>query len=107
MINHLLFVNDSLIFCKANSSESQKLLNLLENYAMALGQRINTGKTIMIFSWNVKERDKTEIIALWETSNQQNYDKYLGLPPIIERSWKKDIFGCQSKDMEMATILER
>lgn len=86
MINHLLFADDSFNFCKANSSESQKLLNLLENYANALGQRINTGKTIMIFSWNVKERDKTEIIALWETSNQQNYDKYLGLPPIIERS---------------------
>ena len=40
-ITHLLFANDSLIFCRAKEAECQKFLDLLVIYERALGQKIN------------------------------------------------------------------
>ena len=40
-ITHLLFANDSLIFCRAKETECQKLLDLLAIYEGASGQKIN------------------------------------------------------------------
>ena len=40
-ITHLLFADDSLIFCRAKESECQKLLDLLAIYEGALRQKIN------------------------------------------------------------------
>lgn len=97
LINYILFVNDSLIFCKANRFKSQKLLDLLEEYAMALGQHINEEKTTMIFSRNVRERDKHEIMALWGTRNQQHHEKYLDLPHIIGKSRKRDFSDIKAR----------
>lgn len=53
-MNHPLFADDSLIFCKADSLSSQKILNIISQYAKALGQCINTEKTTMVFSRNAK-----------------------------------------------------
>lgn len=49
-INHLLFVDDSLIFCKIDKNSSCKLLEILKRYEMASGQCINTTKTTIVFS---------------------------------------------------------
>lgn len=55
-VNHLLFTDDSLIFCKAISSTSQKLLDILQVYAKALSQCINKEKTTMVLSNNTCDR---------------------------------------------------
>ncbi|KAG2666985.1 hypothetical protein I3760_15G091300 [Carya illinoinensis] len=65
-INHLLFVNDSVIFCKADVITNVKIQSLLNKYERALGQCINKEKTSMVFSKN-----------LW------------GLPPMVGRVWQK------------------
>lgn len=44
MINHLLFVDDSLLFCKANSLDWCMLQNILEQYERACGQTRNKDK---------------------------------------------------------------
>lgn len=64
MIYHLLFMDDSLIFCKENKEASQQLLALLNQYALALGQCINTEKITMVFSRNVQANVKEEIMAI-------------------------------------------
>lgn len=64
-VNHLLFTNNNLIFCKAGNVSSQQVLNLLNWYAQASGQCINMNKTMMVFNRNVKRDVKEEIIARW------------------------------------------
>ena len=48
-LTHLLFANDSLIFCRAKESECQKLLEVLAMYESAPGQQINREKTTIFF----------------------------------------------------------
>lgn len=87
-INHLLFTDDNLIFYKASKATSQQLLENLHKYERALGQLINMDKTKMVFNHNVQQIVKDEISALWETTESQQYEKYLGVPLIIGRSKK-------------------
>ena len=44
-ISHLLFADDSFIFCQATIEEWRHLLEILERYEAALGQAINSQKT--------------------------------------------------------------
>lgn len=46
-------------------------------------------KTTIVFSRNVEERTKSEIMAGWGGSNIQQFKKYLDLPPIVGWSQKK------------------
>lgn len=93
IINHLLFVDDSFIFCKANKAYSDALLSILHTYAHASGQCINIEKTKMVFSKNVKEEIRNEIMSLWGTRGTQKYERYLRLHLTLEDqkekySWK-------------------
>ncbi|XP_040987731.1 MDIS1-interacting receptor like kinase 2-like [Juglans microcarpa x Juglans regia] len=49
-LNHLLFADDSLIFCDASVETNLKLLRLLKLYEEASGQFINQDKSAMVFS---------------------------------------------------------
>ena len=60
-ISHLLFVDDSLIFCQATKEEGQHLLNILERNEAVSGQAINRHKTSIFFSRNTRDLVKTEI----------------------------------------------
>lgn len=64
MINHLLFVNNNLIFCKTNKTESNMLLSILNSYIVALGQCVNIDKTKIFFSKNVKEEVRSEVMTM-------------------------------------------
>ncbi|XP_042974784.1 uncharacterized protein LOC122306423 [Carya illinoinensis] len=91
-INHLLFADDSVFFCKADVSTNMKIQCLLSKYERASGQCINKEKTSMVFSKNVKDDLKRDIMQLWGGSFTQQYEKYLGLPPMVGRS-KKQAFS--------------
>lgn len=80
-MSHLLFVNDSIIFCKTDLDTNKEIQIVLNSYGRVLGQRINFEKTTMVFSRNVQANTKVELTTLWNTSITQQYDIYLGLPP--------------------------
>lgn len=49
----MLFVDDSYLYCKAETEEASKVIQLLNVYEMASGQRINRSKYTVVFSANV------------------------------------------------------
>lgn len=76
-INHMLFANDGIIFCKADVA--RKIQKFLQTYGQASGLRINPKKIAMVFSKNVNARSKEELMFLRSNSTNQQYEIYLGL----------------------------
>ena len=53
-LTHLLFADDSLVFCGAKETECQKLLDILAKYERASKQQINREKTTLFFGKSSK-----------------------------------------------------
>ena len=64
MVSHLFFANDSLLFCKATNHECQKLVEILELYEAAPGQKVNTDKSSVFFSHNTPQERRSEVIGI-------------------------------------------
>ena len=101
-LTHLLFANDSLLFCRSNIYECQKVLDLLASYESMSGQQTNRGKTSIFFSKSTTLDMRNEIKEALGVPEIRQYEKYLGLPPsfvgkskrasfdyIKERVWRK------------------
>ena len=86
-LTHLLFVDDSLIFCKAKNSECQKPMEILATYERALRQQVNRDKTTLFFSKSTTQDMQDSIKEANRVPVVQQYEKYLGLPSFI--GWKK------------------
>ena len=91
-ISHLLFADDSLLFCQAKIEECMRLMEVLEKYEKASGQVINKEKTALFFSKNTPEQIKSTIQQLWGVNGTSNFEKYLGLPAMVGRE-KQTIFN--------------
>ena len=64
-VSHLLFMDDSILFCRAKESECQFILDLLAIYEKGSGQKINRDKTnIFFFSSNTHPDVQTHIQKL-------------------------------------------
>uniref|UniRef100_A0A2N9HP17 Reverse transcriptase domain-containing protein n=1 Tax=Fagus sylvatica TaxID=28930 RepID=A0A2N9HP17_FAGSY len=54
-VSHLLFADDSLLFCKATISNSTKIMEILSLYEHSSGQKINREKSAIFFSSNTPQ----------------------------------------------------
>ena len=55
-LTHLLFANDSLVFCRPTVNECQKIMEILLAYERGSGQKINRDKTNLFFSTSLLHR---------------------------------------------------
>ena len=88
-VSHLFFADDSIIFCNATTSDCQALLYLLNVYEDASGQKVNSNKTALFFSHNTTQDSRDIILHLFGTTAITQFEKYLGLPPVIGRAKKR------------------
>ena len=88
-VSHLLFADDSLIVFRANGEDAQQLQSLLQVYEQCSGQKINKDKTAVMFSANVREEDKQEVMNALNIPRETANERYLGLPVFIGKSRRK------------------
>ena len=96
-ISHLLFADDSLLFCHALVEECQQVISLLNLYEDASGQKVNTDKTSLFFSSNIGLETQESIKQALGAKTVPEYEKYLGLPSIVGHN----------KNVAFAPIIER
>jgi hypothetical protein len=112
-ISHLLFVDDSLLFCRATDQEAQEIKNIILDYQEASGQLVNMDKSEIIFSKHVPHYRKEAIRQILPMQQVSQFSKYLGMPTHMGRSkmqtfnyiqdcvWKK-LKGWKAKHLSFA-----
>lgn len=91
-ITHLLFADDSFLFCRATMEEVNEIKSILQAYEVDSGQAINFQKSGIFFSANVRVDKQLELKRLLRVYNDLSEGKYLGLPSFIGNS-KKRVFN--------------
>ncbi|KAL0435721.1 UNVERIFIED_CONTAM: putative mitochondrial protein [Sesamum radiatum] len=91
-ISHLLFADDTLIFCRASLECSQVIRDVLEVYRLASGQEINFSKSSVVFSRHLEESLCLQIMAGFSIRRENKMELYLGLPSRAARS-KRELFA--------------
>lgn len=92
-INHLLFADDTMFFCKANAQNAQTLKQILATYEAISGQLINTQKSAISFSKHTGQDIKSTIKQILNIENVGGFGKYLGLPEQLGRRKKESFSG--------------
>lgn len=88
-ISHLLFADDSIIFCRASVTECDKVLKVLEVYERDSGQKLNKEKTSIYFSKNTVKEVQDQIKQKFGAEIVRHHEKYLGLLPLVRRGKRK------------------
>ncbi|KAL0399727.1 UNVERIFIED_CONTAM: putative mitochondrial protein [Sesamum radiatum] len=91
-ISHLLFADDTLIFCRASPENTRAVLDVLEVYRRASGQEINFSKSSVAFSKNTGEEICARIVTALSVRRENKMELYLGLPSKVART-KKALFS--------------
>ncbi|KAL6204988.1 hypothetical protein ACLB2K_022254 [Fragaria x ananassa] len=91
-ISHLLFADDSFIFCRAETMDCVSLMGILKAYEMISGQQINLQKSAVSFSKNVVVEEQERLADLMGVRRVEKHDKYLGVPVEVSYS-KEEAFG--------------
>lgn len=90
-LTHLLFEDDSLLFCRAIMEECGKVLEILEMYEAVLGQKVNRIKTSLFFSNYTSTEVKHEIMVALDVLEIKQYEWYLGLSSFVGKGKKSKI----------------
>ncbi|GKV39420.1 hypothetical protein SLEP1_g47185 [Rubroshorea leprosula] len=82
IISHLLFADDSLIFCQATTEEICQLQSILQVYGDVSGQKVNFSKSAARFSSNTPTEEfvkiSTESSGNFGGANKLRKEKYAG-----------------------------
>ena len=88
ILTHLLFTDDSLLFCRSNVDECEKVLEVLHVYEQSSRQQINKAKTTVFFSKSTMEEERQRIKNILGVEEIRSYEKYLSLPSLVGKNKK-------------------
>lgn len=79
-ISHLFFVDDVMVFCRANKDNIEDVSKCLDQYCKWTGQLINLDKSRILFSKNTSNTTKAAIKQILNLKELAKDAKYLGNP---------------------------
>ena len=78
--SHLLFADDSLFFCKAEQSQCEELVRIIDVYGKASGQQLNKSKSSVLFGSKVIASKKIDLKRSLGINKEGGMGMYLGMP---------------------------
>ncbi|PKI56643.1 hypothetical protein CRG98_022955 [Punica granatum] len=84
-LSHPMFADDLLLFSKASLEQVQVIKNVLDALCAALGQKVNTAKSLLFFSRNVSSDLRAQIMQASGFVAAPSLRRYLGVPLIVGR----------------------
>ena len=97
MVSNLLFVDDSILFCKASVAQAETVKVILGSYERASSQMVNMQKSNVVFSKGIPPSRRVEILITLDMTEFLAHEKYLGLPTVVGRSRKKPFLFIKDK----------
>lgn len=91
-ISQMLFADDGYLYCRASIEETIRIVEMLNRFEGASGQRINMEKSSVFFSRNVIQSNKDVILSKLGMQEVDANSKYLGLPSTLSMN-KSTVFG--------------
>uniref|UniRef100_A0A803NGT2 Reverse transcriptase domain-containing protein n=1 Tax=Cannabis sativa TaxID=3483 RepID=A0A803NGT2_CANSA len=92
VISHMLFADDSYVYCRANENEASNVIQLLSIFENASGQTVNFDKSSLFFSSNTLPTVRSLICNVMGIKEANESSSYLGLPCLVGRN-KNAILG--------------
>lgn len=87
ILTHVLFADDSLLFCTTTRHDCQKVLEILSTYERLSSQKLNKEKkTLFFFSKSTPLNMQSEIMVELGVTELKQYEAYLGLPALVGRN---------------------
>ncbi|XP_060965258.1 uncharacterized protein LOC133034228 [Cannabis sativa] len=123
-ITHMLFADDSYLFCQATSDAAESMNRLLRTFELASGQRFNATESSIFFSPNTENSVKEQINSTLGMSEATDGSFYLGLPNIFGRkktvilgflknkiinrinSWDGEFLSHAGKEILLKTVIQ-
>ena len=78
MVSHLLFADDTLVFCDADSNHITAMHEILSRFEEVPRLKINLGKSVLVLAGDVPNLH--ELVEIFDCSESALPLKYLGLP---------------------------
>ncbi|XP_026384998.1 uncharacterized protein LOC113280606 [Papaver somniferum] len=92
-INHLLFADDCILFCKSNQAHTSKLLQVINHFSSCSGQIINFNKSALFFSSNMEPTDIQDVSGFLQIRELNiKEEKCLVLPFFVGRNKRIPFF---------------
>lgn len=85
-LTHLIFSDDSILFCRTKKVEWLHIQDLLLIYERVWRNFLNKHKTSLFFSSNTGIEIKADILAIVGVSSSYSQATYLGLPSMVGKS---------------------